>query len=161
MWGTVTYIDGWQCSQYCLVLMLYARGDARNYFRRPFAFNCLHLSLWILWIITLHCLVIGIKLGWSEGIRRSDARFKLEQSSMNCVRTIGEQHVSILCSGKNIATVLSNSGVYLPLVSAVALHWVKMWGMFSLGVTEGLLSPWHNLQLGSVPLSMARYSKHW
>ena len=94
-------------------------------------------------------------------MRRSDARFKLEQSSMNCVRRFGKLHVSILCSGKNIATVLSNSGVYLPLVSAVALHWVKMWDISSLGVTDWLLSPRHNLQLGSAPLSLARYAKHW
>ena len=75
-----------------------------------------------------------IKSGWLEGTRIATGRFREEQSKINWVRIswVGV-HISLLF-GNLLATVLSRSGSILHLVSAVALHLVRMCSKSSAGV---------------------------
>ena len=64
----------------------------------------------------------------------------------------------MLLRGKCLETVLSSSGNIRCLVSAVALHLVKMWIMSSAG--EGVFGDeGQSLHSGLLPLSLARVAK--
>ena len=129
---------------------------------QPNVFNCLVLSLCMANISLLQYLVIWIKPGWFVGIRRSLARFRDEQSSKNWVSWVLVGLDNTRLFGRKSATQLRRLGKYLSLVSLVALHWVKMCTMSSIGVCNGWLwsleaAAWQRRQEGSVPLSCARF----
>ena len=66
-----------------------------------------------------------VKLGWFGGMRMLIGRFSEEQSRMNCVSCSCVVELRSLLLGRKLATVLKRSGIYLFLMSEVALHLVN------------------------------------